>query len=143
MKGTTPPSNLCHQCGTMLAPFSDLCQTCSLLDSWKLAVETSNLTHLIKKIKPEQLVLVVRYIQRLRENLDLSHKKKSRRRTSQQFDFALQEIEKTARGLELTSIEAIGVLEMVKQSFIEEMYYDDYDSRTGEGFDDTDEPEKS
>ena len=54
--------------------------------------------------------------------------------------FALQEIEKTARGLELTSIEAVGVLEMVKQSFIEEMFYDDFVS---EGDEDGTEGEES
>ena len=54
------------------------------------------------------------------------HGYKCCRNTPQEFDFALQEIEKTTRGLELTSIEAVGVLEMVKQSFVEEMFYDDF-----------------
>lgn len=91
-----------------------------------LAVETSNLDVLKEQIKPDDLLLVIHYIKRLRDRVRQPRIKSSKRKTPQEFDFALQEIEKTTRGLELTSIEAVGVLEMVKQSFVEEMFYEDY-----------------
>lgn len=102
-----------------------------------LAVETSNLDSLREQIKPDQLLLVIQYIKRLRDRVRQPRIKSSKRKTPQEFDFALQEIEKTTRGLELTSIEAVGVLEMVKQSFVEEMFYEDY--RLEENDDDDDD----
>lgn len=115
----------CHACGDILRKASERCRTCEVLDCWKLAVETSNTRAVVSAMKEVDIVLVVKYLKRLFERLHL-RKSPTKRRTSGEFDFALQEIEKTARGLELTSIEAIGVLEMVKQSFVEEMFYDDY-----------------
>jgi|SaaInlStandDraft_1057018.scaffolds.fasta_scaffold30807_4 hypothetical protein len=137
MQGATGP-RLCHSCGSNLAPKELFCGTCHLVDQWTLAGETANLGEVISNLREEDLLLVVQYIQRLKDRIRQPRVKPSKRKSPQEFDFALQEIEKTTRGLELTSIEAVGVLEMVKQSFIEEMFYEDYrieeeDEEDGDG----------
>jgi hypothetical protein len=137
MKGGASSPRICHSCGATLSPMADFCQTCHIVDQWMLAVETSNLEVLKDQIQPDHLLLVIHFIKRLRDRVRQPRIKSSKRKTPQEFDFALQEIEKTTRGLELTSIEAVGVLEMVKQSFIEEMFYEDYRlDENGEGDDD-------
>lgn len=138
MDRTNGPS-ICRTCGATTSPLTDSCKTCHVFDQWVLAVETSNHEELIKNISNEDISLMVHYIKRLKEKNKYSRVKPSKRKTPQEFDFALQEIEKTTRGLELTSIEAVGVLEMVKQSFIEEMFYDDY-THDSDDYDDEDEP---
>jgi hypothetical protein len=104
-----------------------------------LSAETSNLKEWLTAIKEEELLMVIQYIKRMRERDRHPKIKSARRKTPQEFDFALQEIEKTTRGLELTSIEAVGVLEMVKQSFVEEMFYEDYRPDEDNDLDDNDE----
>lgn len=123
--------SICRNCGASRSPFNDFCQTCHIFDQWQLAVETSNIKDLINQLKENDIELIVHFIRRLREKGVRVHDKAAKRKSPQEFDFALQEIEKTTRGLELTSIEAVGVLEMVKQSFIEEMLYEDYGSSEG------------
>ena len=125
MQGATGP-RLCHNCGATLAPKELFCNTCHVVEQWMLAVETANLGEVKANLNEENLLLVIQYIQRLKERIRQPRVKPSKRKSPQEFDFALQEIEKTTRGLELNSIEAVGVLEMVKQSFIEEMFYEDY-----------------
>jgi len=125
MQGTKGP-RLCHGCGASLTPKVDFCPTCHLVDQWMLAAGTANLGTLRAKVSEEELLLVIQYIQRLKDRIRQPRLKPSKRKSPQEFDFALQELEKTTRGLELTSIEAVGVLEMVKQSFIEEMFYEDF-----------------
>ena len=125
MPGATGP-RICHSCGASLSPMAEFCQTCHIIDQWMLAAETSNLSALNDGLKEDDMLLVIHYIKRLRDRVRQPRLKSSKRKTPLEFDFALQEIEKTTRGLELTSIEAVGVLEMVKQSFIEEMFYEDY-----------------
>jgi ribosomal protein L40E len=137
MKEGASSPRICRSCGATLSPVAEFCQTCHIIDQWMLAVETSNLDSLREQIKPDQLLLVIQYIKRLRDRVRQPRIKSSKRKTPQEFDFALQEIEKTTRGLELTSIEAVGVLEMVKQSFVEEMFYEDY--RLEENDDDDDD----
>ncbi len=137
MPGSSGPK-ICHSCGASISPLAEFCQTCHVIDQWMLSAETSNLTVLNEHIKEDDLLLVIHYIKRLRDRVRQPRLKTSKRKTPQEFDFALQEIEKTTRGLELTSIEAVGVLEMVKQSFIEEMFYEDYHI---EEVDDDDEEE--
>jgi hypothetical protein len=121
-----PGPRICHSCGATLSPLAEFCQTCHIIDQWMLSAETSNLSVLNENLKEDDLLLVIHYIKRLRDRVRQPRLKNSKRKTPLEFDFALQEIEKTTRGLELTSIEAVGVLEMVKQSFIEEMFYEDY-----------------
>ena len=130
-------SRICHSCGASLSPMAEFCQTCHIIDQWMLAAETSNLSALSLGLKEADMLLVIQYIKRLRDRARQPRLKNSKRKTPLEFDFALQEIEKTTRGLELTSIEAVGVLEMVKQSFIEEMFYEDY--RLEEDLEDGDE----
>jgi hypothetical protein len=101
-----------------------------------LARETSNLAAVCESIKEDDLLKVLQYVQRMRDRLRHPKLKNKKRKTPHEFDFALQELEKTTRGLELTSIEAVGVLEMVKQSFVEEMFYEDF---RDEDLDDDDE----
>jgi hypothetical protein len=125
--------SICRTCGASISPLAESCQTCHVFDQWVLATETSNVNELIENLKPDDLSLMVHYLKRLKEKSKYTRIKTSKRKTPQEFDFALQEIEKTTRGLELTSIEAVGVLEMVKQSFIEEMFYDDYNPEAEEG----------
>lgn len=125
MQGVTGP-RICRTCGATLVPKEEFCGTCHLVDQWMLAVETANLGEVTNNLKEEDLLLVIQFIQRLKDRSRQPRVKPSKRKSPQEFDFALQEIEKTTRGLELTSIEAVGVLEMVKQSFIEEMFYEDY-----------------
>ena len=128
--------SICRTCGASISPLTDSCQTCHVFDQWVLATETSNVKELVQNLKTDDLSLMVHYLKRLKEKNKHTRIKPSKRKTPQEFDFALQEIEKTTRGLELTSIEAVGVLEMVKQSFIEEMFYDDYTPEEESGFDD-------
>lgn len=132
---------VCYKCGAVLSDRTADCKTCELFDAWNLAVETSNTESIVKSVKAEDILLIVSYLRRLRDKLNSKRNARSNvRRTASEFDFALQEIERTARNLELTSVEAIGVLEMVKQSFVEEMLYDDYP--LSEDTDDDDEDDE-
>lgn len=127
MEGSPSGPTICRTCGATLSPLAEFCKTCHAFDQWQLAVDTNNVKDLLKVIKEEDVQLVVNYAKRLKERArHVRNIPASKKRTPREFDFALQEIEKTTRGLELTSIEAVGVLEMVKQSFIEEMFYEDY-----------------
>lgn len=128
---------ICRTCGAALSPLAEFCKSCHVIDQCMLSAETSNLKEWASKTNEEDLLLLVQYIKRMRERDRHPKRKSSRRKTPQEFDFALQEIEKTTRGLELTSIEAVGVLEMVKQSFVEEMFYEDY--RPDDDHDDDDD----
>ena len=128
---------ICHTCGASLTEKDEFCKTCYVIDQWMLAVETSSLDQVIRQLKEDDLLLVVKALKRLRDRLRQLPRRTKKRKNPQEFDFALQEIEKTTRGLELTSIEAVGVLETVKQSFVEEMFYEDY--RTDDDEDDDDD----
>jgi len=130
---------ICRTCGATLSPLAEFCKTCHIVDQWMLSAETSNLKEWVTSIQEEDLLLVIQYIKRMRERDRHPKNKSTRRKTPQEFDFALQEIEKTTRGLELTSIEAVGVLEMVKQSFVEEMFYEDYRPEEDDDSEDSDD----
>ncbi len=130
-RGLSPAGSHCLRCFAPLNSYDESCKTCAVFDRWQLAVETSNVGDLLRTTRKEDVVLIVQYVGRLRERGRRPGPRMPVRKTFQEFDFALQEIEKTARGLELTSIEAVGVLEMVKQSFIEEMFYEDYGEDEG------------
>ena len=138
MNDPSSNSSICRVCGANTSPFKESCQTCHIFDQWVLGVETSNTRELVAQIKEEDIRLMVHFIRRLKEKRNHNIRLPKRRKTPQEFDFALQEIEKTTRGLELTSIEAVGVMEMVKQSFIEEMLYEDYSPTDGHGGEDMD-----
>ncbi len=139
MPGPTSNAQVCHVCGATLTLEVEFCRTCHTLDHWMLAKETSNLSSICESIKEDDLLRVIQYIQRMRDRLRHPKVKNKKRKTPQEFDFALQELEKTTRGLELTSIEAVGVLEMVKQSFVEEMFYEDFRDDDTEDEDSDDE----
>jgi len=126
MERASSGPTICRVCGAALSPLAEFCKTCHIVDQWMLSAETLNLKACLTSITEEELMQVIQFIKRMKERDKHPRKKSSRRKTPQEFDFALQEIEKTTRGLELTSIEAVGVLEMVKQSFVEEMFYEDY-----------------
>ncbi|MBF0196266.1 MAG: hypothetical protein HQL32_01080 [Planctomycetes bacterium] len=127
MQGTPSGPRICRVCGANLSPLAEFCQTCHLFDQWSMALETSSIPELISNLQEKDLVMMIHFIKRLKDcSRHAPRIKPSKRKSPQEFDFALQEIEKTTRGLELTSIEAVGVLEMVKQSFIEEMFYEEY-----------------
>ena len=131
--------SICRTCGATLSPLAEFCKTCHVIDQLMLSAETSNLKEWMSSVQEEELLMVTQYIKRMRERDRHPKMKSVRRKTPQEFDFALQEIEKTTRGLELTSIEAVGVLEMVKQSFVEEMFYEDYRPDDDDDLDDSDE----
>ncbi len=137
MKKSATPEVICRDCGATIATDTKHCQTCSILDKLSIALETGELASFYAKLGENGLELLTRSIVRFRDRYRVVRKSKLRRKI-QDFDFALQELEKTARGLELTNIEAVGVLEMVKQGFIEEVFYEDYQSDEDDDDDDGD-----